>query len=74
MTSIGQLFPFQVFPFVSGYVFTSPWGPNGILELTLIVSGVQCLLYTSMWFVSRKKVDGVSKEIGLEPATSVEKS
>jgi hypothetical protein len=47
---------FQVFPFVSGYVFKSEWGPNGILELTLIVCAVQCSLYASMWFLSRKKV------------------
>ena len=57
---------FQVFPFVSGYVFTSPWGPNGVLELTLIVCAVQCSLFTLMWFISRKKIEESSQDIFMQ--------
>ncbi len=44
-----------IFPPVSGFVFTSSWGPNSILHLTLAVCLVQCLVYGLMWTVARKK-------------------
>lgn len=42
------------FPPLTGFVFTSSWGPMGVLQLTLIMCCVQILLFVFMWTLSRK--------------------
>lgn len=45
-----------VFPPLSGFVFSSSWwGPQGVLHLTLIACLLQCAVYSTMYFLSRKK-------------------
>ena len=45
-----------VFPPLSAFVFSSSWwGPEGVLQLTLIVCLMQCFVYAIMYFISKKK-------------------
>jgi len=45
-----------VFPALSGFVFSSSWwGPQGVLHLTLIACLMQCAVYSTMYFISKKK-------------------
>ncbi len=44
-----------IFPPLTGFVFTSDWGPDSILYLTLIACVMQCCTYGSMWTTARIK-------------------
>ncbi len=46
-----------IFPPLTGFVFTSDWGPNSMLYLTLIACLMQCATFSLMWLTARAKAD-----------------